>query len=307
MTSKKQISLGITLGAGAGALWGLVFIAPALTPTFGPLQLTSGRFIAYGLIAALILAPRWRQVLKSTTSQQWIQLSISAALANTLYYFLLSNAIKRGGVSTSALIIGFVPLVVTLISLKDIKDTNIKYLSVSLLLSVLGGIFIGYETITKTNHNDNNIITALLFAISALICWSYYAVLNKRYLLSNANISANDWSLLIGLTTGIQGLVLLPFAAAFEPINQPVSEWIQFITICLGLGLFSSVIGYALWNKMSRLLPISMVGQMVLFETFFALMLGFSWEKRLPTFPELAAVALLTASVITCVSAHRKS
>jgi drug/metabolite transporter (DMT)-like permease len=55
---------------------------------------------------------------------------------------------------------------------------------------------------------------------------------------------------------------------------------------------------------MSRLLPLTMVGQMILFETAFALLYGFLWEARLPTVPELLAIACMGASVVTCLTAH---
>jgi drug/metabolite transporter (DMT)-like permease len=61
-----------------------------------------------------------------------------------------------------------------------------------------------------------------------------------------------------------------------------------------------------LWNRMSRLLPLTMVGQMILFETLFALLYGFLWERRLPTVLELAAFLLVVASVLSCLAAHRR-
>jgi hypothetical protein len=45
---------------GAGALWGLVFLAPELTAMFNPLELAIGRYTAYGLMSAVLIAPRWR-------------------------------------------------------------------------------------------------------------------------------------------------------------------------------------------------------------------------------------------------------
>ena len=53
---------GIAAGIGAGALWGLVFLAPELARAFTPLQLAIGRYLAYGLAAALLVAPRWRSL-----------------------------------------------------------------------------------------------------------------------------------------------------------------------------------------------------------------------------------------------------
>ncbi len=50
---------------------------------------------------------------------------------------------------------------------------------------------------------------------------------------------------------------------------------------------------------------LTLVGQMILFETLSALIYGFIWEQRLPTTLEATAFALVAASVISCALAHR--
>lgn len=57
---------------------------------------------------------------------------------------------------------------------------------------------------------------------------------------------------------------------------------------------------------MSRLLPLKLVGQIILFETLFALVYGFLWKRRLPAFPEAAAFGFIALGVVTCFAAHRK-
>jgi len=49
-----------------------------------------------------------------------------------------------------------------------------------------------------------------------------------------------------------------------------------------------------------------MTGQMIVFETLFALLYGFLWEGRWPTMLESVAMVLLVAGVISCSSAHRQ-
>ena len=58
MASRDRL-IGVASGMGAGALWGLVFLAPKVAPEASPLLMSAGRYLAYGLIAALLLAPRW--------------------------------------------------------------------------------------------------------------------------------------------------------------------------------------------------------------------------------------------------------
>jgi len=77
--------------------------------------------------------------------------------------------------------------------------------------------------------------------------------------------------------------------------------------VVLGLALLASIAGNALWNRMSRLLPLTLVGQMILFESLLALVDGFLWECRLPTLLETLAFLLVAASVIACVAAHGRA
>ncbi|RBF04126.1 EamA/RhaT family transporter, partial [Xanthomonas oryzae pv. oryzae] len=63
----------------------------------------------------------------------------------------------------------------------------------------------------------------------------------------------------------------------------------------------------ALWNRASRVLPLTLVGQMIVFETVFALLYGFAWEMRLPTPLELAAIACLLVGVLWCAALHAEA
>ena len=62
---------GIASGVGAGALWGLVFLAPRVLSDFSPLQLSAARYLVYGVISVLLLAPRWRWIRNGTERQQF--------------------------------------------------------------------------------------------------------------------------------------------------------------------------------------------------------------------------------------------
>ena len=46
---------GLMAGLAAGALWGLVFVAPRMTPGLSAVDLTAGRFISFGGMAALAM------------------------------------------------------------------------------------------------------------------------------------------------------------------------------------------------------------------------------------------------------------
>lgn len=298
---------GVACGMGAGALWGLVFLAPELVGEFSPLQLSIGRYLCYGLIAATLAAPRWRSLTARVSRRQWLGLVWLAFAGNTLYYLLLSSAVQTGGIAMTSLVIGFLPVAVTIIGSRDQGAVPLGRLMPSLLLCAAGAVCIGWQALGEpTVGSPGDPVTGLLCAMGALVSWTAYAVGNARWLQQLEHVSANDWNLLTGIVTGVQSLALIPLALALESADHGIGEWARFGAVSVGLAVLASLAGNALWNRMSRLLPLTLVGQMILFETLSALIYGFLWERRLPMSLEMAALAFVVMSVFSCLAAHRR-
>lgn len=299
--------LGIACGMGAGALWGLVFLAPELAAMFRPLELTIGRYVAYGLVALAAVAPRLLRLLRHIGRDGLIALAWLSLTGNTVYYFLLSAAVQMGGIAMTSLIIGFLPVAVTIIGSRDHDAVPLVRLVPSLLLCAAGGLCIGWQAVQQASatHSLHQLV-GMACAVGALISWTAYAVGNARWLVRLHAVSAQDWNLLIGVMTGAQALCLVPVALLVGIAPHSEAEWTRYLAVSLGVALLASIAGNALWNRMSRLLPLTLVGQMILFETLFALLYGFLWEARWPTVGEVAAFVLLVASISACLAAHRR-
>ncbi|AXB76257.1 DMT family transporter [Novosphingobium sp. P6W] len=298
---------GVACGVGAGALWGLVFLAPELAHTFSPLQLTVGRYLSYGLIAAALLAPRWRRLVPRIGRREWLSLMWLSLAGNTVYYILLASAVQIGGIAMTSLVIGFLPVAVTIIGSRDHDAVPLGRLAPSLALCIAGAVCIGWQAIAAPASGSVTAqLAGLACAIGALISWTGYAVGNSRCLGRLGDVSVHDWNLLTGVVTGAQNLLLLPVLLLMPTAANGAREWATFAGVSLGSAVLASMGGNALWNRMSRLLPLTMVGQMILFETLFALVYGFAWEQRLPTVLEAGAFVLLALSVMSCIAGHRK-
>ncbi|OYD85684.1 DMT family transporter [Azospirillum brasilense] len=306
--------LGIACGIVAGALWGLVFLAPELASAFTPLQLAAGRYLAYGLFAVLLVAPRWHTLRAGLGLREWWALAWLSLLGNILYYALLATAVQLGGMAMTSLVIGFLPVAVTVIGSRDHGAVPVRKLVPSLLLGAAGILCIGWQSVGGALGDASGDgraglpmagMAGLLCAVGALVSWTVYAVGNSRWLARLGHVSAHDWSLLTGVVTGAQALLLAVPAFLFAQHGHAAGEWLHFTAVVTGLAILASIVGNAFWNRMSRLLPLTLVGQMILFETLFALLYGFLWEQRLPTGMELAALVCVTGSVLSCVAAHR--
>lgn len=298
---------GLACGMGAGALWGLVFLAPKLIGEFSPLHLTIGRYLCYGLIALTLASHRWRSLMARVSRGQWVRLCWLAFAGNTLFYLLVSVAVQTSGIATTSLVMGFVPVTVTVIGSRDKGSVPFRKLLLSLLLCAAGTVCIGWQALMEqtTNSPDKHVI-GILCAVGALVSWTTYAVGNARAMQSLEQVTAYEWNLLIGLITGLQSIAIIPLAFILEPGQHSLDDWTQLAAVSIGLAVLASIIGNALWNRMSHLLPLTLVGQMIVFETLFAMIYGFLWEYRLPMPLELAALAFVVLGVLSCLSAHRK-
>ncbi|WOB48313.1 DMT family transporter [Xanthomonas hydrangeae] len=307
---RERLMVGVACGIGAGALWGLVFLAPQLLAAFTPLQLAVARYLSYGAVAALVLAPRARQTAARMGRAEWWALVRLSLLGNLIYYVLLGSAVQWAGSAATALIIGLLPVVVTVIGTRAAGAVQLRRLAAPCLLCVIGVALVALDTLQHDSGQQASDratrIAGLLCAFGALASWSAYSIVNARWLRRRPDLSGGDWSLLTGVVTGALALVLAPATLIGSATHAPI-EWASFWGISLLLGILASVIGNALWNRASRVLPLTLVGQMIVFETIFALLYGFAWEMRLPTLLELAAIACLLVGVLWCAALHAEA
>ena len=298
----EQYRRGIAAGIAAGAVWGLIFVAPELAPGFTPMQLSAGRYLAYGVIAALLLAPSWRAVTAHLGAAEWRALAGLGLAGNIVYYVLLAAAVQLGGVAMASLVIGLAPIAITLAGSRDRHAVPLRRLAPSLLLSAAGLACIGRDAVSVAGSP-----VGLLCALGALASWTLYTVWNSRVLARLTSVSGGQWSLLVGVVTGIEALVLALPAFVWTEGAHEAAAWWRFIGVVGTVGLLCSVFANTLWNFASRALPLALTGQMIVFETLFGLLYGFLWEGRGPTMYESAAVLLLVGGVVSCAAAHREA
>ncbi len=304
---RERLMAGIGAGVAAGALWGLVFLAPQLLAGFSPLQLSVARYLAYGLIAVAVLLPRWTRATRGLGGAEWRALVWLSLLGNLIYFVLLGTAVQWAGGAATALIVGLIPVVVTVVGSRGAGALRLRTLALPCALCVLGVALVAFDAL-RAGRGDADAtgtrLAGLLCAVGALVTWSVYSIGNAHWLARRPDISGADWSLLTGVVTGALSLLLVvPAFAAAGPMHA-AADWAAFWGMAALLALFASVIGNACWNRASRLLPLTLVGQMIVFETVFALLYGFLWEWRLPSLLETLAIASLLGGVLWCAALH---
>ncbi len=305
MASRDRL-IGVASGMAAGALWGLVFLAPKIAPDASPLLMSTGRYLAYGLIAAVLLAPRWARVTALLDRKAWLALAWLSLSGNIVYYLFLVVSVHFAGIAASALLVGMVPVVVAVWGLRDADAPPLRRVVSPILLAALAVGMIGWESVSREagQRETASVLIGLACGFAALISWSAYAIGNSRWMARLPQVGAHDWSLLTGVVTGGFALLLtVPAMIGSDGVSS--EQWARLAAVSVGVAILASIVGNAFWNQASRLLPLSMLGKLIVFETLFAFLYGYLWERRGPTLIEGVAMAMMVVSVVWCLRAHR--
>ena len=303
---------GVLCGLTAGAFWGMIFVMPRWLAAFSPVELALGRYLAYGLITLALLLPRLRPLLRRLTRNDCQVLLRHALAGNIVYYLLLSTGVQLAGAAAASLIIGLLPLSVTLLGRHDHGALPLRALAWPLALVVAGIACINVDVFTHARAGGQPwpmVALGMLCAFGALLCWTWYAVDNARFLKRNPHFSGAEWSGLYGISTGVVALALGAVVLALGGAGGPgadgaLRDWLRFWMIVSVVALGASVIGNQLWNIASRRVPVTLSGQLLLFETLFGLLYGFIHQHQMPRPLEMLAIVLLIAGVAGSVWLH---
>ncbi len=227
-----------------------------------------------------------------------------------MYYVLLALGVKLAGVAPTSLIIGLLPVSVTLMGRADHGAVPLRRLAWPLAMAAAGIACINADLLLAQpagSARPAGGLTGMLCAGGALLCWTWYAIDNARFLKRSPGFSSAEWSALYGMASGAIALLIGLAALALGYRGGAViatRDWHTFWLANGVLALGASVIGNHLWNIASRRVPVTLSGQLILFETLFALLYGFLYQHRLPRPLEALSIVLLAGGVLWAVRAH---
>lgn len=292
---------GILAGLAAGALWGLVFIAPRMVPGLSSVDLAAGRFMSYGAFS-LVLLLVMRQSSWPTMRQAVSAFGLSL-LGFTGYYLLLVFAIRDAGTAVPSLIIGTIPIWMMLLG----KPLGLRWSALlpGLVLTLLGlALMMQAEAVASTQGQD--FWRGVAFAAASMVCWTAFGLLNAAWLQKHPEVSATTWANWLGVATGLGALGL--WFAAGSDVNVLLSQQnrLQVAIICIAIGIGSAWLATILWNIASQSLSASLCGQLIVSETLFALFYSFVWDGQWPTLSQALACLLFVAGILASIRAHQK-
>lgn len=301
------MALGFLYGVLACMIWGFVYLVPEVLPGYPPALMAAGRFVSFGLVA-LPLAWMERREFAHYTLKDWFVVSKLGVIGNIVYYWCLIEAIQNAGVPVSGMAMSAVPVLVAAVSnMRDKKKG--RALAWSRLIPGLFLIICGFalasmtefEMVVKASADGGmRFWYGVLMAVGALLLWTWYPICNADWLLAHPERSPRAWST-------AQGLATFPFAVLMyfvfwkmEPVGTPLfgADPVWFVSVMVITGLMGSWVGIVFWNAMSQRLPTALAGQMIVFETIFAVLYAHVLRQAWPQWNMTAGMVLLLAGVL---------
>ncbi len=293
---------GVVYALAAGLCWGMVFVAPLWLADYSPGMLAFGRYTAFGVIA-LGIAWFQRTALTRLHKADWIEAGKLSLVGNILYYLALAGAIQWANAPIPTMIIGTLPVVISVsanfLAGKHSHQTVAWSRLLPPLLAIAAGLALVHHTEEAAGHTTAQPFFwwGVLLAVIALACWTWYPLRNSLWLGKNNHIDSAAWATAQGITTlplALLGFLALALSSHFDLGTRPL----RYIAIMFLIGLFASWIGTWCWNRASQLLPPSLVGQLIVFETLAALAYAYAWRGQAPGWHASIGIALLVAGVL---------
>ena len=303
--------IGLLAGLATGALWGLTFVAPRAVQPFTELDLAMSRYAVFGLVSiALMVDPRFRPT--KVSPHQLVVAIFLGALGYVGYYVLAAYAVRLAGLAIPPLIIGALPIALAIYG--NWQNAHVKWSALALPLGMIltGLAIVNVSTLSSavSAQQQSDILLGTFCAIGAFTIWMIYGVLNSKMMLSPDAPDTFVWTGLQGLGAMLSTLPLVPVAVFADLTALPTHslsspEGVRFIVWSVSMGVAGSWLATWFWVIASKRLPLALSAQLIVTETIFALIYGFAYDGRWPTFYEWLGTAMLISGVIGGVRLFR--
>ena len=314
MPELSQMLKGISSVLAACMVWGLIFIIPGLMTGFNAVEVALGRYFFLGIVScALIVWQGWRKWRK-VPRPIWRYAVFCALFVNIFYYTSLITGARYASSSVMALLMGLSAILAAFYGNWQQKECSYSRLALPSCLIILGLVCVNWTAVSSLAVGAGlEYAFGLLCGLCSLITWSWYMVANARFLREHPHVSSSDWSTLVGIATfawvaliGILALFIFPTTALekYTILDKPL---VYFLAGGLILGCVCSWLGSYFWNYGCQLLPISLAGQLTIFETIFGLTFVYLVEKRLPLPLECVGIGCILSGASLSMHLFRAS
>ena len=310
----------ILIGIMVNFIWGLAFLIPYIT-TIDPILLTAGRYVTYGLFSIILMMTISRSVLQTLSYKDWLLAATFALTGYVGYYMFLTLSIRFGDISIATLIAGIAPITFAIYGNILQREFPFHRLFFPLIFILTGLILFYWEklSIIQDMSKVKDIFFSVFFALLALLSWTWYGVQNARYLKQKQacghKLKDSDWAIIIGicsLIVTVLGLCFFALIGVWNPFTiikvfKTTQLAMTYIAVSLVLGIFISYCTTVLWNRISRKLPISFAGQLLVFETISSILYEAIADQTIPSTHTILSICIILLGVIFGINIVHRS
>lgn len=286
-------------------IWGLIFVIPPLMSGFSTFEIALSRYFFLGILSLILLACNYTKFKQQVTPELWKKAFVLGLSANIVYYVMLVVGLIYATPPVATLIFGISPVMIALYANYTNKECSFKNLILPCGAIAAGLILVNLPALAFDfgDRTPQEYLIGLCGAVGALGLWSWFAVTNARIIKSTPHLTPDIWATLMGLATLFWVLLIMAGACCFADATflSKYTQWSPKLgTFLLGgtiLGFACSWLAHYFWNAASPRLPVSLAGQLTVFETIFGLLFIFLAEWKLPLPLELAGIIIMLTGV----------
>ena len=298
-----QTWIGILACIGAGALWGLAFIAPLAVVPYSGFELVAGRYFVFAAISVVLLVIQAKagRTLGAVRIRQALCFGVIGYVG---FFVFAAYGIRLAGPALTALIVGLTPVAVAFIGNRRNKTMQWRNLAAPLGAICAGLIIVNFGALDAVSgHAAWRIISGVVCSVFSLAGFVYFVLRNDEIVNGADAPSLILWTGWIGIGACAGSLPLLlvdaalGHAALFDDALFTPAGW-RFLAWAALLGLTSSWLATWLWIFGSRRVPVVLASQLIIAETVFGLFYGFLYQQRWPTGFEAIGSLLMIFGVV---------
>lgn len=193
-------------------IWGAVYIAPLLVPTYDPAVLATGRYVIFGMLSVGLALSQFKEF-RHYKIADWYQALLLGVIGNIFYYWVLAMCVKYSGAPIAGAFTAMIPILVAIIGNSQEKAPE-RRVAWSSLVIPLSMIMVGMVCLNGTEFfylvgsgrvSSSDFWIGVAFGAVSLFVWTWYPLKNAAWLQANPARSPRSWA-------SAQGVALFPAA-----------------------------------------------------------------------------------------------
>lgn len=293
---------GLLFTIAACFCWSLVFIIPSLITGFSSLEIALGRFFVYGFLCFSYTLLKRRSLFSYTHLPHWKTAISLSFLSTILCYTAVVLNIQYAGPTIATLIFSMTPITIPLIGNFYKKEMSFQTFILPLSCILIGILLTKLSSLEVASTPPLLYFLGIFSGLIGVFSWTFFSILNAEFLKKNKTFPLVDWFLMLGSSTFFLVLLIsaifLPFLINTEKYLSHSIELYSFIHGSLLLGTISTALPFYLWMQGAKKLPVSLTGQLMVFEIIFALFLLYLLNEKSFSFTELGGIILMIMGVL---------